>query len=126
MIGTKPSGPKHVSDENGKSFNRIVRMMKPKLPSNYLIALAIFTAFDLVILTVREIVEHSSEFQFLLWNLFLAFVPLAVAWVTYVVTGKWATWLVVLLSIVWLLFYPNAPYMISDLIHVDPTNPRVL
>ena len=100
--------------------------MKKKLPRNYLFVLVLFTAFDLLALFLRNAYAQNSTYNFLMWNLFLAFVPLGLAWITYYVADKWSTLVVVLLSFSWLLFYPNAPYMISDLIHVNDSSPIVL
>ena len=100
--------------------------MQNKLPRNYLVILALFTAFSLACLLIRNAVEGNSVYNFLLWNLFLAFLPLLMAWILYFLTGKINKILLIIGSIVWLLFYPNAPYMISDLIHVNNTNALVL
>jgi len=100
--------------------------MKQKLPRNYLFALVVFTAFDLLALFIRNVYAQNNSYNFLLWNLFLAFVPLLLAWITYYIANKWSKGGVLLLSFLWLLFYPNAPYMISDLIHVNDNSPIIL
>jgi len=100
--------------------------MKQKLPRNYLVVLVLFTAFDLLALFIRNVYARNTTYNFLIWNLFLALVPLGLAWITYYVLNKSSTLVLVLLSFTWLLFYPNAPYMISDLIHVNDTSPIVL
>ncbi len=100
--------------------------MKQKLPRNYLVVLTVFTAFDLLALFIRNTYTQNSTYNFLMWNLFLAFVPLGLAWITYYIADNRSTLLVVLLSFSWLLFYPNAPYMISDLVHVNENSPIVL
>src|SRR4051812_31496941 len=96
------------------------------LPTNYVIVLALVTVFDLVILLIRNMVEQTSTYNFLLWNLFLAFVPLAIAWIIHFALNKVSKIIIVIGSIVWLMFYPNAPYMISDLIHVNSASTNVL
>jgi uncharacterized membrane protein len=60
---------------------------------------------------------------FLLWNLFLAWVPYVIG--SYMTTTKQsnsplAQWIVFL---VWLLFFPNTTYLMSDLIHLHPQWP---
>ena len=101
-------------------------MMQNKLPRNYLIILALFTAFCLVCLFIRNSVEGNTTYNFLLWNLFLAFLPLLFAWIISFFVGKLNKVIIIIGSLVWLLFYPNAPYMISDLIHVNSTSSMVL
>jgi uncharacterized membrane protein len=100
--------------------------MKQKLPRNYLVVLILVTAFDVIALFVRNLYEQNNEYNFLLWNLFLAFVPLIIAWITYYMGNKGSILPVAILSFLWLLFYPNAPYMISDLIHVNDNSPVIL
>ncbi len=62
-------------------------------------------------------------YVFLLWNLFLAWVPYIIG--TYLTTPKKYSsailqWFVFL---VWLLFFPNTTYLMSDLIHLHPQWP---
>jgi len=63
---------------------------------------------------------HSLVYNYLLWNLFLAFVPLLVAFRLVKVLRKkqWSDWEPIGLTLVWLLFLPNSFYMISDYIHL--------
>ena len=60
------------------------------------------------------------SFIFMIWNLFLAWVPLFfIKWVWE--QEKRASIPIVLLGvyfIVWLLFFPNAPYLITDIKHL--------
>jgi uncharacterized membrane protein len=58
-----------------------------------------------------------TKFAFLVWNLFLAAIPLGFA----VLLSKIERWLLAapLLS-GWLLFFPNAPYVLTDLLHLRP------
>ena len=58
---------------------------------------------------------------YLAWNLFLAWIPLGLA---YLLTLRlnhhaWSSWTGIALSIVWLLFLPNSFYMVSDYIHLQ-------
>lgn len=100
--------------------------MKYKLPNNYLVALASFTGVCLLIMLIRNKAEGNNIYHFLLWNLFLAFLPLLFALVIHFFTGKINKVIIITGTFLWLLFYPNAPYMISDLIHVNNTSPVVL
>lgn len=54
----------------------------------------------------------------LLWNLFLAALPLGLA-VIILKTEKKHKVITVFLFIAWLLLFPNAPYMFTDLIHTS-------
>lgn len=56
-----------------------------------------------------------TKFAFLAWNLFLAAIPLGFA----VVLSKVERWrLAAPLISGWLLFFPNAPYVLTDLLHL--------
>lgn len=64
--------------------------------------------------------NHSLEFDYLVWNLFLAWLPLLFAiWLVRVLRHKlWSSWEALAASLLWLLFLPNSFYMISDFIHL--------
>jgi uncharacterized membrane protein len=79
-----------------------------------------FTFFCLAMLLARIVSTDTMRYTFLVWNLFLAWIPLAIAvymqlyfqkkpinWVYFIVGG-----------LMWLLFLPNAPYIITDLLHL--------
>jgi uncharacterized membrane protein len=64
------------------------------------------------------LLRGDATYGFLAWNLFLAWIPLLLA--TAVVTA-WRLGLrisVVPLLGLWLLFFPNAPYVITDFVHL--------
>lgn len=71
-------------------------------------------AFSLVL--VRIVKTEQFSFVFMFWNLFLAFVPY---WISHFLYKKQKlnSMKVIGLGIVWILFLPNAPYMITDLFH---------
>lgn len=73
-----------------------------------------------MLLCARVIATGSLTYIFLLWNLFLAFVPYAVGyWVsrnTWIIKNKLK--LATVLGI-WLLFIPNSFYILTDLFHLD-------
>jgi uncharacterized membrane protein len=55
-------------------------------------------------------------YDFLIWNLVLAWVPLVAALALDDLRGA-ALWLQAPLLALWLAFFPNAPYLLTDLIH---------
>jgi len=68
-------------------------------------------------------ITHTDRYWFLIWNLFLAWLPLLFAWFLYKRTPKgllWS-WQNFVLFILWLLFLPNAFYLFTDFIHLQPT-----
>jgi uncharacterized membrane protein len=62
---------------------------------------------------------------FFLWNLFLAWVPVGAALVFYGLAGRQSrSWtLLFVAAIVWFLFFPNAPYIVTDLVHLRERRP---
>ena len=60
----------------------------------------------------------DSFYQFLVWNLFLAWVPLICAAAAFARARRGIDAVVIALLLLWLLFFPNAPYMLTDFIHV--------
>lgn len=82
--------------------------------------LLLSVGFSIGLCCVRVGYTGKTLFLWLIWNLFLAYVPYLisksmiqkVAWIEH--TGK-----CVLLFIVWLLFIPNAFYIITDLFHLQ-------
>ena len=84
-----------------------------KTISNLFLAMAL----SIVLLMIRMKLTHSFFYIFLVWNLFLAFIPFVLS--LYLTNqSKLNTFKLLLLSGIWLLFLPNAPYMITDLIHL--------
>ncbi|MEP7198307.1 MAG: DUF1361 domain-containing protein [Chloroflexota bacterium] len=73
----------------------------------------------------RVYLSHKVTFAFLIWNLFLAWIPyLASLGVVQLARGGTVSrWLALLPAAVWLVFLPNAPYMITDLLHLDERLP---
>jgi len=69
--------------------------------------------------------SHSLALGFLAWNLFLAAVPAVAAWFFARAMGKDSSLIVrVGWFVVWLVFLPNAPYIITDFVHLT-THPDI-
>ncbi len=75
------------------------------------------TAIGLFLLMIRLKLTLSFFYLFLVWNLFLAWVPLVVSF--YLSRKKIGKPKLLLGSLVWLLFLPNAPYILTDFIHLN-------
>ena len=71
----------------------------------------------LVEVRMRE--TGSDYYRFLVWNLFLAWVPLLLAIAAYTRARRRVDAVVLALLVAWLLFFPNAPYLLTDFIHLD-------
>jgi len=74
------------------------------------------------LVVARMVYMGNTTFRFMLWNLFLAWLPVVVSLLAMQSVQRLrrqARMLVVLLlGIGWLLLYPNAPYLTTDFIHL--------
>jgi len=83
--------------------------------------LAAATLVCVGILGARMWYSHTAHYWFLFWNLTLAWVPFVCAGLAYTFSTPRRTlvWLLVVLSaLLWLLFFPNAPYILTDFLHL--------
>lgn len=64
---------------------------------------------------------HTKEILYInmVWNVFLAFLPLLFSNLLFYGHARWGWVCKGALGILWLLFFPNAPYMITDFIHIS-------
>lgn len=83
--------------------------------------LAAASALAVAALLVEIHETGNSFYRFLVWNLFLAWVPLAAALVAHAFDRMGAHASATGAGIVWLVFFPNAPYMLTDYIHLRET-----
>ena len=86
--------------------------------SFYPIVLSTLLAFGFLV--GRMIYGESWHYSNLIWNLFLAWIPyffsLFAAWIDRVFHKKW--WLLLPPAALWLIFFPNAPYIVTDFLHL--------
>lgn len=89
--------------------------------------LALGFAVCTILLTARLKVTSSFFFLFLAWNLFLAFIPYVLTFCVQAYPKLFSSkWLLSMIIIIWLLFLPNAPYLISDLQHLKHSSASTL
>lgn len=82
-------------------------------------ALVAASGFCGSLLLYRALETHTTQYQFLVWNLVLAWVPFVAALALYDAYRRKLPGLVLgALALTWLLFLPNAPYIVTDLLHV--------
>ena len=73
-----------------------------------------------MLLGVRVIRSGSFTYLFLVWNLFLAAIPVVAAMALRRAMAGNRRRAIVLSAVTWLLFLPNAPYIATDLMHLRP------
>jgi len=84
-----------------------------------LFALALFC---LALLLVRAKITQSIYLFFLIWNLFLAYTPLGLSSLIMNRINLIEKWYFYLAFGCWLLLLPNAPYIITDFVHLEKQN----
>jgi uncharacterized membrane protein len=87
-------------------------------PLRLIAALAAASALSVAALLVEIHETGSSFYRFLVWNLFLAWIPVAAALACNALARGRAYGLAICAGVIWLLFFPNAPYMLTDYIHI--------
>ena len=84
-----------------------------------LAALALASALCVALLVARWLYSDLGAYSFLAWNLFLAWIPMIAAVLVYDLHRRGRSSIHLLaLGALWLLFLPNAPYLLTDLIHL--------
>jgi uncharacterized membrane protein len=78
------------------------------------------TVFSVVIWRVRTEFSGTGRYGFLIWNLFLAWIPFMISYFTYTLTlnRKWIYTVIPIAAFFWLIFFPNAPYILTDFQHL--------
>ena len=81
-----------------------------------LLACAGSSLLSVVLLAVRKLITGQGRLGFIPFNLVLAFMPLAFL-LLFERSLKRSH--AIACALLWLLFFPNAPYMLTDLVHFD-------
>lgn len=96
------------------------------------LSLVLLTLLSAVLLITRDLKTGNTISIALLWNLFLAWVPLFFALVGRRLQSRKQMSINIRRSLIyiclgfWLLFFPNSPYIITDLIHLTETQRHLL
>lgn len=93
-----------------------MKLKEIKIPKQILIIFAFATILNLL----RLYLFGTTSFLYLFWNIFLAFVPFFISSILFIKTTKQniVRPFFVIGFVLWLLFFPNAPYVITDFIHL--------
>lgn len=80
--------------------------------------LFVFFAFIGLLLVVRIMYSGSLLYLFLVWNIFLAWIPFLISSLFAQLDRK-VRWKQLLVFCCWLAFFPNSLYIVTDLIHLQ-------
>lgn len=92
-----------------------------QLRSPSVLAFIVFCAVCFALSIARCLLSGTGTFLFLNWNLFLAGIPLLLSRLL-MHNEKITKAKVLFLLPMWLLFFPNAPYILTDLFHLGKVN----
>jgi len=97
----------------------MIKLLKEKNRFNETLFMGIISILCFGFSLFRFFYTDTKVFLFLNWNLFLAFIPWAVTSIAILKPSiqKYRITIFILLGI-WLLFFPNAPYILTDLFHL--------
>ena len=78
------------------------------------------TIFSVIVWRVRSDFSGSGNYAFLIWNLFLAWIPFLISYFTYtaILNRRQVLVVVPIAAFFWLIFFPNAPYILTDFQHL--------
>ena len=91
------------------------------------LTLALVSAFAVSLVGLRMVLTQTLRHGYLVWNLFLAWLPLFFCLAAIYVSRSrgarhWKFWS---FATAWLLFLPNAPYIFTDLVHLGTRGHRL-
>jgi uncharacterized membrane protein len=74
----------------------------------------------ILLVAARIAYSDSGRYSGLVWNLFLAWIPFVLAYLTHAFSLKKLLlyFILPITAILWLIFFPNAPYILTDLQHL--------
>jgi uncharacterized membrane protein len=72
------------------------------------------------LVAARMAYSDNTRYANLIWNLFLAWIPFLLAYLAYILSWRRKLMYLVIpvFAFLWLIFFPNAPYILTDLQHL--------
>jgi len=95
----------------------MIQGLKKQGRLNITILLIIMSIFCFGLSITRYFITDTKVFLFLNWNLFLAFIPWLLSTLL-IIKGINRKLPLIGLIFTWLLFFPNSPYILTDLFHL--------
>ena len=96
----------------------MIKQLKVSGRLNSTILLIILSLFSFGLSLFRVFYTRSFEFLFLNWNLFLAFIPWFISSIIILKKLQDKKLLLVIMILSWIFFFPNSPYILTDLFHL--------
>jgi uncharacterized membrane protein len=99
---------------------KLVQLMFKRETLVPMLALSFASMVSVVLVIGRIIWTRDTHYGFLIWNLFLAWMPIVFAMLAreHQKQDRNPGWRFIAFGTAWLLFFPNAPYIFTDVIHL--------
>lgn len=111
------------SKTHEQRYTVIMYMMRRRLSARERVVMSLvgLTGVSGLLFIAGVMANHNFQFAYLVWNLFLAWLPFLVsAWLLNSLRVRlWSSRLPFGLTLLWLLLLPNSFYMISDFVHIQ-------
>ena len=80
----------------------------------------VLIVFMVVLIVAYTVLADSIFFVYLIWNIFLAFIPFFISSTLLWYKKQEKNYLIFFIFglLFWLIFFPNAPYLVTDIIHL--------
>jgi uncharacterized membrane protein len=92
-------------------------MLRKTVILQQVLPIIVGVAWLFVLIGVRMYHTQSLQFGFYIWNTFLAIVPLVIS--GWLAQQQRIHLKAIIAIVIWLLFLPNAPYLITDIVHYE-------
>jgi uncharacterized membrane protein len=97
----------------------LIGQLKAHHRLNLLLIFAFTTILCISLVGIRVHISSHVTFMFLLWNIFLALIPYCISTLLILFGEKIKNrWIIFIPFALWLCFFPNAPYILTDLFHL--------
>jgi uncharacterized membrane protein len=109
-------------------MNRVIDAKETNPRSLFISSILLLIIVDLGLLIVRFIYSQSLNNWYLAWNLFLGTLPLIFSYLyfKYTNTKDYFSFKKIIFLVLWILFLPNAFYLISDLVHLQESSNKMI
>ena len=97
----------------------MIKTLREKNRLNETMFMLVLVLFCFSFSVFRYVYSDTKTFLFLNWNLFLAFIPWALTSIAVLKPALYKSKITIFVLLgFWLLFFPNAPYILTDLFHL--------
>ncbi|MEI2624293.1 MAG: DUF1361 domain-containing protein [Giesbergeria sp.] len=95
-------------------------LIRNRYKISILALLSLASVICILLVAARIAYSDSKRYTGLVWNLFLAWIPFVLSFLAYIFSWnkRLLYFTIPLTAFLWLIFFPNAPYILTDLQHL--------